>query len=383
MAWLSGVVDDAAVVPEETRKADSSENKTSQAPSSRRRGGSYSSTKNKPISLRNAVKKVGEFCDNFRYPLGSLTVEIFRRARALLFMLKDENDTSAVNASFQLLERLVWELAHSKDEAQLKWLCDPRQVLNPLCSKWKDACIERRDESVISARDLVQKLQSMSSLLPEFKLDVVTFNIVLNVEIARTPPHKAPLVAESLLAFLNAEAAQTNNLDLRPTFYTYGPVLQAWAVSNLPEASERIEALLSDMRNRNISLNVSTCTILSKFWSNKCDFEKVEAMFKDIQDVGIKTKAAILSGAFHGYAKAGRTARAEELLQRIIADHRPGNESDQDAIADCVLHIMAFYRRMIVSEPTHIYQTRQMIDSAEALVRKMDECGILATESSG
>jgi hypothetical protein len=78
--------------------------------------------------------------------------------------------------------------------------------------------------------------------------------MIMHVVIKQAHPSKAPLVAESLLELVRTEAARTRNSDLMPNAVTYTMLLKAWVDSRSPEAPNRLEALVQDMRSRGIPL---------------------------------------------------------------------------------------------------------------------------------
>jgi hypothetical protein len=132
----------------------------------------------------------------------------------------DSGCARSINACIGLWERVVREYSillelQNNDDAVLRhrttsktdvlWFCNPF-FLSALLTRWKSHAI--RHEKVVSPRDIVQKLKTMETLLPTlFRCNIVTMTIVLQAIIGQEPPSKAPLVAERLLEFIEAESS--------------------------------------------------------------------------------------------------------------------------------------------------------------------------------
>ena len=126
---------------------------------------------------------------------------------------------------------------------------------------------------LLSPRQLVQSLETMSILLPNhFNYNITTMNCILSVLIQQAPTKQvAPIIGEQLLDFIRAnESKQTatippqqqqavvvgddatttaiiiNPFHMTPTSETYAIVIQAWVDSGLPETRTKIDQLLQE-----------------------------------------------------------------------------------------------------------------------------------------
>jgi pentatricopeptide repeat protein len=349
---------------------------------------SSSSSSEDDTAIAAATSAARDLLEEGRYPLGSYTLELHEKAENVLDLIKKRNKygieggADVVNLSFDLLERLVREMAitsssSSKDGGAVvryKWITP--KYFNPLFNRWKEFALQ--GEPVISARDLVQKLQTMSTLLPEFTYDIATIGMIMHVVIKQAHPSKAPLVAEGLLEFVRNEAAavtqKPKHLHLAPDAVTYGLILNAWAASMLPEAPHRMEALMDDMRSRGIAPNIVSYNILLRFWGGKGNVNKIEATVETLTNEGLELDLTGMSQIVYCYAKVGQVEKGEEVLRRMIDKRQVGDDHDDKAIAESVQNIMFFYRDAATSLGTYSKEKRNhFLNCAEILVQKMKQ----------
>lgn len=374
-------------------------------------------------STAAAIERARELCDELRFPLGSWTLEQSKEANGILDFFVQQNrgvtssNAQTVNASLDLLERLVREQGvsgnvagmhhHEKGESDC---CDPL-YFNPLFTYWTDASLRNDNNSdndtVVSARDLAGKLQNLSRQIPEFRYDVVTVSTILQVAIKQAPPGLAPFVAEGLLNELLVHANNNNDnnsnssikggatgrvndtKNLAPDVYSYTILLKAWTGSCLPEAHRKIEAIMQDMRSLDITPSVVSYSVLLRFWGGNGHVKKVESILDDMKRDGVKLNLTSMSQAVFCYANAGHTQKAEELLQQMINEREPGNDYHNNSISESVLNILFAYRRAIVVDfasqrPGAIQERKsQALESAEALVRKLEQSDALGAEAYG
>jgi len=303
--------------------------------------------------------------DEHVYPKGSWTSWHAVEAKHVLNFFKQEKSTDAesVNLSIALLERMVAEKAASKEGIQSKWICD-LYYFTPLFNLWKQAAIQ--GQRVVSPRDLVQKLQAMSRTLPEFRYDIVILNIIMEVMIKQTPPQKVPFVAEDLLNFIRKEAADTKTVELRPNVFTYNRVMQAWAVSGLPQASEKIDSLLGMMRREEIVPDMVTFSNLLRYWGGRGQVDKIETLLDTMKNKGVKPDRTSWTAAIYSYAKVGNTEKAERLLQEMLR-LQPKNEREARMVAESTQNILAAYRKIVDDANVHRGVKDRAVECAGAL----------------
>jgi hypothetical protein len=136
------------------------------------------------------------------------------------------------NLSISLIEKLVSEMAISGNKHDASYICDPNYH-NPFFNFWKETAKTHGDK-VVSPRELANKLKSMVQQLPEFRTNIITYGIIMDVIIKKAHPRKAPMVADELLNFVRAEAKETRNKELQPTttIYNQGTVQQLCHLRN-------------------------------------------------------------------------------------------------------------------------------------------------------
>ena len=128
----------------------------------------------------------------------------------------------------------------------------------------------------------MQKLQAMSRRLPEFRYvtTAVQYHHGCCNQASNYRGRKAPFIAEDLLNFIQKEAVDTQSLELRPNAVIYNNVMQAWAVSGLPQAPDKMDELLETMRKEGIVPDEVTYNILLRYWANRGAVDEIEAILK-------------------------------------------------------------------------------------------------------
>jgi pentatricopeptide repeat protein len=261
----------------------------------------------------------------------------------------DSPSPNEINLSVHLFERVVLEYSqllasHNKDthserksaRDQSLWFCNPFYVTT-LFSQWRDAAI--KNEDVLSPRDMLQKLQNMSALLPEhFRYSIETMNIIMHALIRKEPPHRAPFVAEKLFDFIAADyAARVEHGDtaMRPTSYTYNMVLQAWSESGLPDAPVKMEQILNAVHKENCSTEIRSddhaksfvCyKVCLLFWCKLKNIEKIDAtmsLLDEIEHLRDTIDGFLFSMVIGAYVQARQVHKGEDLYFRMLRQCLP------------------------------------------------------------
>ena len=110
--------------------------------------------------------------------------------------------------------------------------------------------------------------------------------------------------------------------------------MQAWAVSGLPQAPDKMDALLETMRKEGIDPTEVTYNILLRYWA-KGAVEKIEAILRKMKGEGIYPSRTSLSQAVYGYAKVGNTEKAEEMLKQML-EARSRDKREDRMVAESV-----------------------------------------------
>jgi pentatricopeptide repeat protein len=157
---------------------------------------------------------------------------------------------------------------------------------------------------------------------------------------------------------------------LRPNVFTYNNVMQAWAVSGLPEAPDKMEALLQMIHQEGIVPDGATYTILLRYWGGKGEVDRIETILATMKSEGVKPRVPCLTQAIYGYAKAGKTERAEELLQEM-AELQPKNKREAGMIGESMQNILLAYRNIVDDSTVHRLRKDKAVNCAEVLFGKM------------
>lgn len=340
--------------------------------------GFYADTNSNTWVVKGAKTKAQSLLNKEEHPLGSFTQTQYDQAKRILDLFKGQkvSDLDSVKLSIGLLERLVTEVANEKDDDDDDgnkecWFTEPRYY-TPLVALWRDAA--KRGLRVIAPTVLMQKLTNMSKQYPAFRYNVFTISVIMDVAIKQAPhPTMAPAIAEELLQFTKNEAARTQDVDLRPNLFLYNQVLQAWAASGLPAASERISHLVEEMGEKDIV----SYTILLRFWAERGLVNKVGATLDTMTKEGIEPDVLSLSQASQGFAKGFKMDEAERLLEQLIDKHERSNVRHVKAFEESVLHIMLAYRNIASSDRSSNDEKETALQKAESLLQRLDESTIL------
>jgi hypothetical protein len=303
--------------------------------------------------------------------------------RVINAMMHDVNDVSfcspAVNITIRLLERCVREYAlllasqqhvdqsnalPSSSNEQLLWFCNP-SFYNGLFNRWKVAAL-LNESGVIPPRELVVKLQTMSSTLPDtFRYDITTMTIIMQAIVQVEPPSNAPIVAERLLDFIQIQSKLDDNDALKPDVHVYCLVLQAWSESGLSNASQKMEQIMDHIQHVYSQYNPSMVEEISlvpykiwiRYWARIGNVKKVEGIFHTIErDERLQPQldTVIMSEVVSCYTKVGQIMQAEDMFDKIISLGKPPVETDNQEFASSIRAIvvsahclMNWYRRSI------------------------------------
>lgn len=313
------------------------------------------------------------------HPPGSFTSSLFQSAVRILdsFQRNRQADTETVNLSFELLERLVIEMSVTNitvDSQAKHMLCEPR-FYNELLKVWREAA--KRGQKVFSPEHVMNKFQTMARKHPDFRYDLATMGMILDVAMKQAYRYEAPLVGKAMLDAIKKEAALTRNADLRPNVFLYNQVLQAWAKSNLTESPQNMDKLIQEMRAEGVAPNVVSYNILIRYWAGKGAMDRVETIMETMEAEGVKRDVLTLSQALYGYAKVGKMKEAEALLKLMIAQRQPSNLEHSRLVAEATQDFLYAYREVVDSDFATPKDKDRAVQSAENLLREIADGVVL------
>jgi len=219
---------------------------------------------------------------------------------------------SVIPTAVALLERLVQETttlssaagAHQRQlrQQQYRFLVEPGNY-NPVLHSWKHAALATisgaSKTKLMSAPELWERLQSR-----QFRYNWETVTILVEVLLAQERHTVATLdLAEQWLfgtttttSMPEEQQQEENESMVQPDdASTYTLLLQAWADSGLPEASDRMDALMNRLHSRQtnnnlpssktfaVTPNVALYSVWLNFWSEHNEMDKLEALVQKLK----------------------------------------------------------------------------------------------------
>jgi hypothetical protein len=305
-------------------------------------------------NLEVLIRKAHVLLNEELHPVGCYTAFHYKEARVVLNGFKafiEKNSAELPVLAFDILERLVQEAALANQKDQIRYVCNPKFIY-PLMNLWKRAAKSR--QNVDSPVKLLQRLQSMKKVLPEFQYDILIVSIILDVTLSRVARSKAPLVAEKMLKFVEEEASTRSDSSMRPNIYIYSQLLQAYAVSNLPQAAERMEDIVQKMRKEGISPTHIVYNILLRFWAGKGDTDQIDRILKTMKLNGLAHPTATgMAQVIYGQSLGMKPRKAEETLQKMIELY-----PTSPLVGECVQQILMAYRRIIGADNKKLWAVK-------------------------
>jgi pentatricopeptide repeat protein len=252
-------------------------------------------------------------------------------------------DADSLSLVFDLLERVIKELANTDDKQPFLWLCQDR-FHHTFIIQWKQAAVQQK-LPVLSPIKLAQKMIRMSQMLPEhFQLGIYSISILLDVAAkTSTVPAEAPSRMEQLLSmfFEQMPYHPTGNLVI------YNQLLSAWARSGADDAPQKMEHVLEIMQNQGLQPNHVTFNTQLRYWGGLGDLQRVESLWEEMQQHRLEPDAISLSEAISAYAKAGKPDKATELLEQLVQNHPLLDKKMHDLVAARMQNILLSCRDMI------------------------------------
>jgi hypothetical protein len=275
------------------------------------------------------------------------------------------NDADSLSLVFDLFERVVKEIADTKEISPFVWLCQDR-FHHTFIIHWREASMQKLP--VISPMELAQKIIRMSQMLPDhFQFGIVSIGIILDV-VAKTsnPPAKAPYQMEQLMNMFHEQMPfhSTDNIVI------YNQLLSAWARSGVNEAPQKMENVLGTMQNHGFQPNHSTFNIQLRYWGGLGDVDRVENLLQDMQQARLEPDAISLSEVIFAYAKAGKPDIASEFLEKLVRNHPLVDERMHGLVASRMQNILLSYRNMIKYR-AHRMIVKKAVASAEKVYHRL------------
>jgi hypothetical protein len=163
----------------------------------------------------------------------------------------------------------------------------------------------------------------------------------------------------------------------------HGQVLKAWADSGHPNASEKMEIILQNMRQSGIGKSPTTYRILIRFWAGQLDIDMVEKLLQSMKLDGTPPCRLSLSEAIYCYCRKGETKIAQSLLNELL-EVEPTCAIDRVLPSRCAQCIMLEFRDIVDSASNeNKYRKHRALESAEELYKNFSSLPGIDDESKG
>ena len=259
---------------------------------------------------------------------------------------------------------------------------------------------------------MVTELQQMSKNThpSPIHFDKHILSMILQVLIKQLPKRHAPLAIESLMKAVdesmdvgtttssdddNTDDAKTNvtkhdthpsnhnnrntiHNDLQPDSVLYMQLLHAWMDSELPETPSKIDAILDDMKIRDIPLDNAIYSILIRYWGNQGSLTRIRAVLERMEYEHVIPNVATLGQVIYGYTRSMQPLQAVSLLEQMHAQ-TTGSSQDVVTITACTLNILDAFKRLIVRGN----DVNRNVIRAEDVVRRFASNRMLKSRSDG
>jgi pentatricopeptide repeat protein len=151
--------------------------------------------------------------------------------------------------------------------------------------------------------------------------------------------------------------------------------MQAWATSGSPQAPEKINAILEEMRKNGIAPDVAAYNILLRYWCSKGAVDKFEAILETMDGEGVDLSRTILSEAIYGYAKVGNLEKAEQFLHKMLKTH-PKDKREACMVAESTQNILLACRKIVTNPQSRAVLKERAVNCAVALVAQMSNSNV-------
>eukprot|EP00980_Cylindrotheca_fusiformis_P006992 scaffold1469_cov119-Cylindrotheca_fusiformis.AAC.36 len=247
---------------------------------------------------------------------------------AVLWWLKNGGKVEGIQMAFQLLDHvnLYAEFGEEVDGVEEIFTTD---LLNLVVNHWRKSAAGDpslfKSHPDLSPRELLNKMMTFhSSGSAILKPDIHTFTMIID----GASNNGDVDVGESTLQWLLLQAAGDKNL--RPNVITFSSLMNCWAKSKLPEAPEKVEALVEQMHELKteepdweVAPNQVTYTTAIDCWAQRGRADRVEALLKEMYQEYSNGNNDLRPNlpAFNGYlvalAKGGDVDKAQSVLEQM------------------------------------------------------------------
>jgi pentatricopeptide repeat protein len=315
---------------------------------------------------RKPVKQLVKDASESR-PLGNMELSDYMAARDFLdqFLKMKPSEWFHVNLVIDLLERLVAELAVAVNKDHAKWICDMRMV-NPILDTWKKSSLSataEQKEKLITAEDLIVKLEKMTTKFPGFRFDQMTIGIILEVILKQSDVRQAPKIAESIL-----ERAQTSGVD--PNIILFNQLLQAYSVSGLEETPDKFDEIVTRIKKVGLMPDLVSYNVMLRYWGGKGSVAKIEDLLEKMESEGLLPTIANLSQAIFGMSTAGSPEKAAKLLNNLMK-LEPANNRERNLVGGAVVNVLMGYKKRVEIGASGMEKV-QMVGAAEDVFKRFE-----------
>ena len=274
-----------------------------------------------------------DLIDEWRHVVGSWTEHQLKTAQNTLPNLSP-------NLAFRLYHRIMKEMDFNCNITP-SFYCTSRFYV-PLLESWKKAYEAQHfrggsaddKDRMPDPDEMFQMLQELSKI-PSFRYEPVAVSIVLGAAIStHRNPAQTPFLAQDLVV-ANALPHHRNHP------YIVCQLMKTWAVSGrgLQQVSQQIDRLLKTVPKPNLVVYNTAI----HYYSRIAEMQRVEELFREMEQRGIQPDGATLNHLAHGYARSGHLRAAYDSLEQLV--DMPSTTEDQ--MIACAVGVMDACRRRV------------------------------------
>lgn len=263
----------------------------------------------------------------------------------------------------KLFERSIFELRLAEYQGPAAWLCEPKYY-NPLLELWANASTNKR-KKLTKAIKVLEKLRKFKLVVPSFRYNRDTMQIIMKTLIRQGPKSERPFVADYVLREIQKEAVKENRPDLMPDSKMYDYVLLAWRRSVLPRAGGEMKELLQRMREEDgVVPTGRSYAILLRWHARHTNVKELEELLEEMRINDIQHTTTSWSYAFRCFWNNDQIEKAEKSLRLMIAE-QPESSDEVGLIADCTQVLFQTWAEMVSNTETELETKEQYLQHAE------------------
>jgi pentatricopeptide repeat protein len=276
-------------------------------------------------------------------PVGSFDSKMWSESRSTILYWLEQSDGDSIRMPLSLLDRMCEEEEASLvDGNRASDVLFNSDLLNLVINHWRKMVSEQpsflRKEIDLQPQLIVDKMSQYHSNSTNLKPNTQTYAMVIDGASSFTTqkddPNDGVLVAERLLDWAIENALDSPRI--RPNVVSFSSMMNAWVKSWRPEAPEKVEKLLDDMKRLHMEHpawgvipNQVTYATAIDAWAKVGRVDRAEGLLKEMYEEGLKPNLPSFNGYLVSLARAGEMDKAESVLEQMEALYDSGELEDR------------------------------------------------------